>query len=95
MSGYFIPRIGAAGEALEGARSARRALMLCMERTVWSDERLDDRFGSIDQRFDRIEGELMALRAEIASLRRDMHMGFMVQTTALLGLAGVLVAHSL
>ena len=76
--------------------------MLCMERTVWTDERLDDRFSRIDERFDqvdrrldRVEAELVSIRGEMASLRRDMQMGFMVQTAGLIGLAGVLVAHSL
>jgi hypothetical protein len=33
-----------------------------MERTVWTDERLDDRFDSIDRRFDRIDTDLRELR---------------------------------
>jgi hypothetical protein len=33
-----------------------------LERTVWTDERLDDRFNSIDQRLGRIEAELGDLR---------------------------------
>jgi hypothetical protein len=33
-----------------------------MERTVWTDERLNDRFDGIDTRLDRIEGDLRELR---------------------------------
>jgi hypothetical protein len=66
-----------------------------MERTVWTDERLDDRFGRIDERFDQVDRRLDRIESELAAVRRDMHMGFMVQTTAVLGLAGVMIAHSL
>jgi hypothetical protein len=33
-----------------------------MERTMWTDERLNDRFNGIDSRLDRIEGDLRDLR---------------------------------
>jgi hypothetical protein len=33
-----------------------------MERTVWTDERLTDRFDGIDHRLDRIETDLRDLR---------------------------------
>jgi hypothetical protein len=33
-----------------------------MERTMWTDERLNDRFNGIDRRLDRIEGDLRDLR---------------------------------
>jgi hypothetical protein len=33
-----------------------------MERTVWTDERLTDRFDGIDRRLDRIETDLRDLR---------------------------------
>jgi hypothetical protein len=43
-----------------------------MERTAWTDERLDDfaghvdqRFDQVDQRFDRLEGDVRELRAEL------------------------------
>ncbi len=62
---------------------------------MWTDERLDDRFSRIDERFDQVDRRLDRVEQELVSLRRDMHMGFMVQTSGLIGLAGVLVAHSL
>jgi hypothetical protein len=33
-----------------------------MERTMWTDERLDDRFSSIDRRFDELHKDLRELR---------------------------------
>ncbi|HVO54768.1 MAG TPA: hypothetical protein VMT37_10175 [Solirubrobacterales bacterium] len=33
-----------------------------MDRTVWTDERLNDRFDGVDRRLDRIEDDLRDLR---------------------------------
>ena len=66
-----------------------------MERTVWTDGRLDDRFGRIDQRLDRIEDELRAIRGEIAALRRDMFNGFLVMAGLIVASWGTLIAHNL
>jgi hypothetical protein len=53
-----------------------------MERTVWSDERLDDRFRGIDDRLDRIEHRLDLLEQRMARLEdRMVQIGF--------GLAGM------
>jgi hypothetical protein len=69
-----------------------------MDRTEWTDERLDERMTAIDQTFERIFDELggirddiRGLRGEISSLRGDIasvqdrliQIGF--------GLAGVLI----
>ena len=40
-----------------------------MEHVTWTDERLDDRFDSIDRQFDRVHTELL-------ELRREMNAGF-------------------
>jgi len=40
-----------------------------MERSVWTDERLNDRF-------DRIDRELAMLRSDVQELRSDMNDGF-------------------
>jgi chromosome segregation ATPase len=56
-------------------------------RQTWTDDRLDDfrgevahRFDVVDQRFDRVEAETRALRAEMhaefAALRAEMKAGF-------------------
>jgi hypothetical protein len=56
-----------------------------MERTRWSDERLDERFAAIDQTFERIFDELRLIRQELVGLRSDLtQIGF--------GLVGVLIA---
>jgi hypothetical protein len=51
-----------------------------MERSVWTDERLGDRFDEIGRRFDRVDGEIADLRAEthegFAQLRSEMTEGF-------------------
>jgi hypothetical protein len=47
-----------------------------MERSTWTDERLDDRFDQIDRRFDRVDAEIRDLRLEtragFAELRGEM-----------------------
>jgi hypothetical protein len=50
-----------------------------VERSLWTDERLDDMVDRIEKRFDEV----------------DMLNVFLVLTVALVGLAGTLVAHSL
>ncbi len=34
-----------------------------MERTTWTDERIDDAMGRIDGRFDRVEADIRELRS--------------------------------
>jgi hypothetical protein len=36
-----------------------------MERVKWTDERLDDRFGSIDAGLDRLDRDMRELRSEM------------------------------
>ena len=55
-----------------------------MERTVWTDERVDDRFNSL-------ENEMRAMRSDIAELRREIHNQFLVLVSAILTLAGTMV----
>ncbi len=47
-----------------------------MERSTWTDARLDDRFDQIDKRFDRVDRELVDLRTEtrtgFSELRGEM-----------------------
>ncbi len=49
-------------------------------RESWTDGRLDDLNGRIDQRFDRVEADMRALRVEakteFVALRGDMKAGF-------------------
>jgi DNA anti-recombination protein RmuC len=51
-----------------------------MERTVWTDERLDDaltridrRFDQVDRSFDRVWDEFRELRAELSSSNRQLN----------------------
>jgi hypothetical protein len=45
-----------------------------MGRTMWSDERLDDRFDSLDRTLDRVDQDLRELRTEFRDLRLLMFM---------------------
>ncbi|HEY1236737.1 MAG TPA: hypothetical protein VGE91_00260 [Solirubrobacterales bacterium] len=51
-----------------------------MERSAWTDERLDDRFDQIDRRFDQVDRRFDRLESEMregfASIRAEMHDGF-------------------
>jgi hypothetical protein len=40
-----------------------------MERTMWSDERLDDLAQRVDTGFERVDKDIRELRADIGSLR--------------------------
>jgi hypothetical protein len=57
-----------------------------MERTLWTDERIDDAMERIDKRFDDVE-------RGIAALRRDMHQVMLTMMTGFLMLAGIILAH--
>jgi hypothetical protein len=43
-----------------------------MERTAWTDQRLDDLSGRIDQGFTRVDADLRELRTEIGTLRTEL-----------------------
>jgi hypothetical protein len=56
-----------------------------MERTLWTDERLDERMAAIDQTFERIFAELRDFRADFNRFQdRMVQIGF--------ALVGVLIA---
>ena len=71
-----------------------------MERTTWTDERLDDAMTRIDARFDRLEhrmdrletGLRSEMRAGFAELRRDMHQMALAVGVGYLGLAAAVIA---
>jgi len=57
-----------------------------MERTRWTDERVDDLARNIGGRFDRVEGDLRELRQLVYYLWGSMLVGFLaVIATVLLG----------
>jgi hypothetical protein len=43
-----------------------------MERTMWSDERLNDRFDSLDRTLDRLDGDVRELRTDMREMRTLM-----------------------
>jgi hypothetical protein len=63
-----------------------------VERSAWSDERLDERMTAVDQSFDRIFQELHGLRDDMRGLRADFAalQDRLVQISC--GLVGVLIA---
>jgi hypothetical protein len=67
-----------------------------MERTLWTDERIDDAMERIDKRFDDVERRLDRIEDELIAIRRDMHSQLLVimfgQITGFLTLAGIMVA---
>jgi archaellum component FlaC len=65
-----------------------------MERTMWTDGRLDERFNGIDRRFDgldkrldRVDSDLRELRAEVRDIRQLM---FMLWGPTMLGIFGMI-----
>ena len=43
-----------------------------MERTAWTDERLDDLSKTMNSRFDRVDGDIRELRTEVRTLRTEL-----------------------
>jgi DNA anti-recombination protein RmuC len=62
-----------------------------MERTAWTDERLDERMTAVDHTFDRLHDDLGGIRDELRGLRGDFSrlQGRLVQIGS--GLVGGLV----
>jgi hypothetical protein len=58
-----------------------------MERTMWTDERLSDRFDGLDQGLDRVDGDLRELRAEVRDIRQLM---LMLWGPTMLGIFGMI-----
>jgi glutamine synthetase adenylyltransferase len=58
-----------------------------MERTMWSDERLDDRFDSLDGTLKRVDTDLRELRAEVRDMRQLM---FLLWGPTMLGIFGMI-----
>jgi hypothetical protein len=63
-------------------------MLVAMERAKWSDDRLDDRFGSIDAGLDRLDRDMRELKAEMragfAEQRQVMYRLFGGLTVALI-----------
>jgi len=67
-----------------------------MERTVWTDERLDDSFARLNQEMRDFRAEMRDFRAEMRDMRSEIHTGFTSlrrdMLTAYLTTMGLLVA---
>ena len=66
---------------------------MAMERTLWTDERIDDAMERIEKRFDALERRMERLEGEMVALRRDMHNMMLAMMTGFLTLAGIMLAH--
>jgi len=60
-----------------------------VERTAWSDDRLDDLANRVDAGFARVDADIRELRAEIGSLRVAL---LRVGGGIMIGLVGVIAA---
>ncbi|HXS34761.1 MAG TPA: hypothetical protein VN758_13410 [Solirubrobacterales bacterium] len=58
-----------------------------MERTMWSDQRLDDRFDNLDRTLERVDTDLRELRTEVRDIRQLM---FMLWGPTMLGIFGMI-----
>jgi hypothetical protein len=66
-----------------------------MERTKWTDDLLDQRFATMDEKFELLFSEIRLLREEMragfAELRKEMHAGFAALRGEITGLRSELV----
>jgi hypothetical protein len=60
-----------------------------MERTMWTDERLDDMSHRMDAGFDRVDNDIRELRSDIGSLRSVI---MQVGVGLMIGMAGVIAS---
>jgi hypothetical protein len=60
-----------------------------MERTMWTDERLDDLSHRMDDGFDRVDSDIRELRSDIGSLRSVI---MQVGVGLMIGMAGVIAS---
>jgi hypothetical protein len=55
-----------------------------MERTMWTDERLDERFDSIDRHFDELHTDIRELRSLMFQLWGTNMLGILVTIVAVI-----------
>jgi hypothetical protein len=60
-----------------------------MERTMWTDERLDDLSNRVKAGFDRVDSDIRELRSDIGSLRSVI---MQVGVGLMIGMAGVIAS---
>jgi hypothetical protein len=54
-----------------------------MDRTMWTDERLDERFNSIDRSFDELRADVRELRALMFQLWGTNMLGILIAILAI------------
>jgi hypothetical protein len=60
-----------------------------MERTMWTDERLDDLAHRVDAGFDRVDNDIRELRSDIGSLQSVI---MQVGAGLMVGMVGVIAS---
>jgi hypothetical protein len=59
-----------------------------MERTMWTDERLNERFDGLDGRLDRVDADIRELRTDLREMRTLM---FQLWASTLVGILATIV----
>lgn len=62
---------------------------------MWTDERLDDAFRRMDDGFRRMDEGFRETRADIASLRRELHTGMLAMLGAVMAALVALTVNAL
>jgi hypothetical protein len=65
-----------------------------MERTMWTDERLNERFDGLDKRLDRVDADIRELRTDIREVRTLMFQLWGTNMLAILATIGTVIATS-
>jgi prefoldin subunit 5 len=63
-----------------------------MERTMWTDERLNERFDGLDKRLDRVDADIRELRTDIREMRTLMFQLWGTNMLAILVTIGAVIA---
>jgi hypothetical protein len=65
-----------------------------MERTMWTDDRLNERFNGLDKRLDRVDADIRDLRSDIREVRTLMFQLWGTNMLAILATIGTVIATS-
>jgi hypothetical protein len=65
-----------------------------VERTMWTDERLNERFDGLDKRLDRVDADIRDLRTDIREVRTLMFQLWGTNMLAILATIGTVIATS-
>ena len=62
--------------SIVGANRRAVTLLSCVDRSVWTDERIDDLAQRGESQFELLREEMRDMRAEMREMRAEMHAGF-------------------